>query len=645
MKSLTTSQIMEIAGLKSENSVRSKNGIENYIAGYNHDGPGRPQKLYTPEVLKLFKVDPSLYKNSITEEKVSLKRADYGTPRSIKKDVWDIAVNRAKQVYLSMPTKNLLEACRMTASKAKLENIEIDGEKLYRRLTRRRTKTNEYTSPYYSERWEKLHDAKFRIRNNRFYNHPTTIYNWFAIFESYGLAGKGYGSRRVIVVDDFKRDVWVDDDGSMTMPWGLMFMDALTNMPLMVVPCESITTDIVAAGILMTAFAHGIHDDTIWIFETSRAMKNDNVKGLINSLYSNEQLKRFKSKEYSWVSKMYPGQTGPYINSPAYVAQSKFKSKIERSFRNFKDEFDGVYWPTQYQGGDRKEGVQLTLAGSPLDIKSQEKPGQTEIPYSQRLFPISGYWQRFFNWVFGKYIQTPRVDMFKNFIRQRNSSGNVSIMDVYNFYTSDNDGSFKPDLSNLEKLAMCLFHAQPYRHKFTVKINRIGAVNTTIDKRHLNLIAEQLTEADIDKRVCVIPIPEYQDNFLIIDVTVADKPKFLTIAEDLTAQTVDDIKRMNRRVRLMREKNIERMREDAKSNTIELDDDFSYTAKIPGTESWTKILGAKQSKFIETQDSDAVQSQNIASQDSDAVQTQNISSHEELVILNPKLKDILDNDL
>ena len=602
--------IKDIANLvnRSERTIQLKVGIDRYLDGYRAFGPGRPAAMYKISCLKLFGIDPNEFSlHNPSAANIQDKRADYGKPRGMELTTWQTAVKSAKECFLSMPTKNLLEACRQTASIAQLNGVELDGDYLYRRLTRRRSKTCTYTSPYYSEAWDKIHDAKYRVRQNRFYNHPFVNYNMFSMFRNRGLLGKGYGSKRVIVVDDFKRDVWVDNDGEMSMPWGLIFIDGITNYPLMIIPADTISTDIVAAGILMTTWAHGIHGDTVWVFETARAMKNRNIIGLIESLYTKEQLEAFKHGD-SWVREIFPGQTGPYINSPSNIAQSVFKSRVERSIRNFKDEFDGVYFPTTYQGGDRKEGVQLTLSGSPLDVLREQKPGQeNNTPYSKRLIPISGYWERLYNWIWGKYISVPRDKMFRHFTTTFGTSGKHSIKEIHNFLTSDNDGTFRPDLSNMNRFAMLLFFAQPNRHKFVVKINRIGSYQTTIDNRQLNLVSRSLNEYHVGCKVCTIPIPEHDNHFVIVDVTVPDEPLFIGLAEDYTATTMEDANHYRRDIRQMREANIERMRKDADDHYRELGDDFNYQSSAPNMKGaeWTHELAAKQSKLLRENNGDS----------------------------------------
>jgi len=610
MNGLTTYDIATLVN-RSIRAVQQRKNIDDYLVGYApSSGNGRRAKLFKPTVLQLWGVNPAEYADvDNPDAAISDKRSDAGKSR-VFGELEPFLIKKAKEYYLSMPTKNLSEACRMTANYAKLEGHDIDWEQLHRRLARRKTATCDFSSPYYSENWIKIHDAVYRVRKNRFYNNPFTLYNRFAMFRNAGLLGKGFGSRRVIVVDDFKRDVWVNNDGKMDMPWGLVFIDGITNKPLTIVPCDTITTDIIAAGVLMTAFAHGIHHDTVWVFETSKAMKNKNIIGLIESLYSPEQLAAFQHSEH-WVRKLFDGQTGPYVNSPSQIAQSIFKSRVERSLRNFKDEFDGVYFPTAYQGGGRTEGVELDLSGSPLQYLSEEKPGvELDRPFSHRLIPIRGYWERFYNWTFGKYIHISRVSksgsMFKHFCDVFDFDGSPSIQEVHDYFTSDNDGSFKPDMSNMDRFAMLLFYAQPSRHSYTVKINRIGSYITTINGRQLNLVSHELNESHVGLRVATIPIPgvDNVNQFVVVDVTNKDKPEFLAIARDFTATTLDEAKQMRNEIRTLRESNIKRLRQDGKDHYVEIGDDFNYTPDYPDVEEWTEELAGQSSKLMNKQTDD-----------------------------------------
>jgi len=600
---LTTHDIAKITG-KSLRAVQSHSQIDKYLECYGEkNGPGRPPKMFKPEVLSLWnKYHKQMDTNSTDNAKIE-RRADYGVPRSIDPVLWHTAVRTTKENFLSMPVKNLREACRMTATTAMFNGEKMDPDKLYNRLSRNRTKTSAYRSPFYSENWNMMHDTKFRVRDNALNNHSFTKYNLFAMFRNAGLLGKGYGSRRVIVVDDFKRDVWVEDDGEMVMQWGLLFIDGITNYPLACVPTDTINTDAVAYGILKTAFDNGINEDTVWLFETSRAMNNNNVRSLIKSLYTKEQLEAFRSPNH-WVKKLFPGQSGPYVNSPAQIAQSIFKSKVERSIKNFKDGFDAVYNPTTYQGGDRKEGVQQSLSGSPLDVLARPKPGAgtEQVPYSKRILPAEAFWARFDNWVWGKYIQIPRGDMYKDFIQMFGYPHKPTIEEVHEFFTSQKDGTFKPDMNNLERFAYVFYYAQSYRHQFTVKIKRIGQYSTTINNIDYHLRSRDLNESHVGLKVCTIPIPFNSNEFIVMDVSVPKEPIFICIAHDITVRNMDDARPAQMEAQQMREDNTNRMRKVAEDHYKELGDDFYYESKKPKATDWPEELGAKQSKLISSND-------------------------------------------
>lgn len=614
MHNLLTTQDIANYTNRSVRAIQMNSKVDDYLESFARSkGAGRPAKLYRPEVLELWGLNPNNI--SLPNPKAAYaqdKRADYGVPRGIDPALWIPAVQRTKENFLSMPTKNLREACRMTAVTAMFNGEKIDPDYLYNRLTRNRCKTGVYRSPFYAENWNMLHDTQFRKRDNALNNHPFTRYNMFSMFRNGGLLGKGYGSKRVIVVDDFKRDVWVEDEGEMTMPWGLLFIDGITNYPLTCIPAESINTDTIAAGILMTAFNHGIHEDTVWVFETSRAMNNINIRNLIKSLYTKEQLEAFKSPKH-WVKLLFPGQSGPYVNSPAQIAQSIFKSKVERSIKNFKDEYDGVYNPTTYQGGDRKEGVQLSLSGSPLDVLQRPKPGADleEVPYSKKILPIHAFWQRFGNWVWGKYISTPRTDMYNHFIQTFNYHKKPSISEVHDYFTSDDDGTFRPDMSNLHRFAYVLYYAQSDRHPFTVKVTRIGQYTTTINNVEYHLRCDAMNEFHVGLKVCTIPIPMNPDQFIVMDVTVPDEPVFIGIANDRTVRTFEQAGLYQKEAQQMRQSNTDRMSKDAKSNYRELGDDFLYESKQPKNEDWIQELGAKQSKLLRSDNDTTDEQDNV----------------------------------
>lgn len=625
----TVNQIAEITG-KALSTIRRNKKINEYLDGFGDpDNTGRRARVYKPSVIEIWGKSTEEISNPTPETaNFNKRRADCGVPRGWDDEkLWYRAVKTCKECYLSMPTKNLSEACRMTVNIAKLNGDDLDYDKFKSRMDRNRNKSNKWRSPYFAENWRALHDTVFKYKKNAVDNHPFTAYDMFGMFKKEGLLDKGFGSRRVIVVDDFKRDVWVDDGEEMKMPWGLLFIDGITNYPLMCIPADSINTDTVAAGVLMTAFAHGINEDTIWVFETSRAMNNPNVRNLLKSLYSPEQLEAFKLKSH-WSKQLFPGQTGPYINSPSQIAQSIFKSKVERSIRNFKDEFDGVYFPTSYQGGDRKEGVQLSLSGSPLDILSQSKPGQeTELPHSKKLIPINEFWTRFHNWIWGKYINVPRANMYNGFRHNFGIKNRPSIKEVHDYFTSDSDGSFKPDMNNLERFALVLYYAQSERHRYTVKVDRIGQYSTIIDGRQLNLRCKDMNESHVGLKVCTIPSPFDPDQFVVIEVTNPNSPEFVGIANNRIASTFEQAREFQQEAQQMRESNTARMKADADAHYVTLGDDFEFESTPPVVEQWTNDLAAKQSKLIES---------STKSDDSD----EEIIDVEEYEFTSPKMKEL-----
>lgn len=599
---LTTKDIAEYTN-RSVRAIQMNSRVDQYLDGYKNIGTGRPAKLYKPDVLKLWGLDPKNHSRLNPDEAYSNeRRTDYGAPRGIDEKLWYNAVSVCKECYLSMPKKNLQEACRITVAKAKMNGIDLDFKYFENRMSRNKTKTNDWRSPYFAENWKLIHDTVYRVKDNALNNHPFTSYNLFSMFHNAGLLDKGRGSRRVIVVDDFKRDVWVDDNGNMDMPWGLLFIDGITNYPLMCIPAETIDTDTIAAGVLMTAFSHGINEDTVWVFETSKAMNNPNIRGLIKSLYSPEQLEAFKVKSH-WVHQLFPGQHGPYVNSPAQIAQSIFKSKVERSIRNFKDEFDGVYFPTSYQGGDRKEGVQLTLSGSPLDVLNRPKPGvDNDIPHSKKLIPINDFWSRFHNWIWGKYINVPRKQMYSDFRSTFGINNLPSIKDVHEYFTSDSDGTFKPNTDNIERFAYVLYYAQSKRHPQTVKVNRIHQYQTTIDGRLLRLRCDELDESHVGLKVCTISNPFDENEFLVMEVTNPEKPVFIGLAHNRIAMTMEQARAFQIEAQQMRESDTNRMKADAEAHYRTMGDDFDYESTPPTVEQWTNELGAKQSRLIGSYD-------------------------------------------
>ncbi|MEI6091021.1 MAG: hypothetical protein WCR42_11250, partial [bacterium] len=236
-------------------SVYKKKGLDLYKVEQTIPSPtgkGRPVTLYKIEALSLYNVLPSKYESS-EMQKTRKKRTDEGRPRTISPELWEIGVPLIRNAYINNATGDCRLMCeRVCAHLHDIGHTQADPDKFYKAIMRKETARDMY-GVFHTENWKELH-ARNMHRSNTTLTSATPGYDRFSILMNAGLAGKGFGACRIIVIDDFKRDAWVNLDGTPTMPEGLAFIDGLTGFPLLYEPCTSLTTASVARGILKVAF-------------------------------------------------------------------------------------------------------------------------------------------------------------------------------------------------------------------------------------------------------------------------------------------------------------------------------------------------------------------------------------------------------
>jgi hypothetical protein len=304
----TAAQLADHVGV-TRRAVSGRSGIEDFLIGLENSGNGRPVKLYSADALKLWSVDPKTIKE-IKSKKYRKGRTDKGIARSMSHDTWLVGVKLVKELYLNQAIDNV-QLCCEEAEKRLIDAgySDVSAKQLYARIMRNEPKRNMY-GPFFSDpegNWKSIRNSRLRVNATKL-SAATARYNLFAMLENAGIAGDGFGAGRIIVIDDFKRDSWTLRDGKLHMPGGVGFVDALTRKPLLLLPTESITTNVVAVGILTVVNRYGLLPDTVWVMENSKAMKNINIEQLVRTLYHPQEIADFDRGKHTWIKNLFGGQ-------------------------------------------------------------------------------------------------------------------------------------------------------------------------------------------------------------------------------------------------------------------------------------------------------------------------------------------------
>lgn len=548
---LTAQQIADFVGIDVSN-VRRKRGIDGFMykSVDNGCGAGRHLNLYSFDALTLWGHSTMTTTNITSTSLVKRsERSDKSKPRSISEDTWNIGVQKIKESYINHSQANLKLICELICNDLKIDGYaDADAIKFYKAI-KRSERSRDIKGIFFSDiegNWEDIRLRNMK-RNQSDLSEAVPRYDYFAILESAGLAGDGFGAARIIVIDDFKRDAWIDKDGKAVMTKGLAFIDGLTRYPLLYMPCDEITTEAVARGILLVAFRYGLYNNTVWVIENSSAMKNANVENLIASLYTDEELLNFK--EQKWITQLFGCQPSPIVHNVPHVPRFAGKALIERQFQQVKDEFDAVYFPKQFQGGSRQEAVTLTRAAMPYFNLTNV----TNLPLELQLTKYDDYWYMLWSWLYDSFIDRPRLSVFGKVARRNNFA--PTIREAYNYYNHSHDRKL-PQL-DVERYANIIYFAQPNRtsQKNLITVKNRHRLTCTIDGNNVNIVSDAITSNLISHKVAVMPcnLPGYENQYLVMRADNRNNPEFIGIFKNYVAENLAEAEEYRKEARKIRE--------------------------------------------------------------------------------------------
>ncbi len=512
-RGITAEQIAEQLGI-SVRAVRKKKGIDRFVIGQAAGGIGRNASLYDPGALTLWPAFQAPEK--IDRKSARQGRSDCGLPRKVSEELWEQVVARVKALYLANAQQNLKLACEEAERQLTAEGIEVPLD-VYMRLRRTHTDHDgQYISEYRRENWKLTHQSQWRKKDTALAM-PVLRYDYQSIFESAGWAGEGFGALRVWAIDVRKNDVWTEDfDGTHSMPLGVYIRDGLTGFPLWMEPIRTETQNDLIRAYIACGLAWGTFPDIAVGIDNGRAMIAPRTKGVIAASLPDEAWERAQSRPEIFGAGT---SCSPILQNIPNIPQAVFKAALERSFRQMKDEFDATHHPRHYQGGDRKEAVQLTLSAMPVFPTNMLKAGD--------------YYKGLAAWLWGDYVDRSRPNQYPLF---KERGWDTSIANVHQYYGGlpSRNGQM-PEGTRLAKL---LFHATEKPH--IVKA-QLGYIDVTINGTYARWICKEL-HAYHGRRVAVIPIPGMEDERAVV-MLADDKrdPVFVGFAFNGFVRHVDRI--------------------------------------------------------------------------------------------------------
>lgn len=304
------------------------------------------------------------------------------------------------------------------------------------------------------------------------------------------------------------------------MPSGIYIRDALTGYPLWMEPItgSSESSEELIRAYISCAIAWGTFPDLLVAIDNGRAMVSQRTTGVIAASLPPDAWERAQDYPEIFGRK---GQCSPILQNLPNIPQAAFKAALERSFRLMKDEFDATRFPRHYQGGDRKEAVQLNLSAQPV--------------FPVNMLAAGDYYKGLAAWMWNDYVNRPRprADSLTLF---RERGWDCTIAAAFAYY----GGGPKADgqLPDGERLARLLYFATEKPHVVTAQI---GYVDATIQGRFGHWICGDL-EAYYGRKIAVIPVPGMeQERAVLLLVDDRREPKYIGTAVNGFVRHIDRI--------------------------------------------------------------------------------------------------------
>lgn len=517
---LTLQDLMSITGC-SRQAIAKRRDLDLYTIGTESRG-GRPAKLYAPGVLKLWGIEDAVVERP-EEEQMRKIRADEGLPRKCSLEQWSAIVERVKALYMNNAQPNLKLACEQARRELGAEGIGVSFN-LYAKLwsTRRSRATGEYLSPYRAEKWDIVREKHWK-KLDRAKTLPSLNYDYMGLFESMGIAGEGFGALAFWSLDGHSADAWArKDNGKGAMPNALYIRDALTGYPLWIEEIRTETSNAVIRALIKCAIYWGTGPTAGIAVDggIARAVANMGVIASLLPPSAWELAARFPE--------VYGRSGSPILHNLPNVPTAPVKAALERSFRQYKDEYDATRHARTYQGGNRLEAVQVRVANKPVINAATPT--------------IPEYFEGFREWVYSDYIQRERPAMFP-MMTTRGFPPTIEAVHAYYGGWRAREEHWMPEA---ERIAYLLYHAS--ESKRVVTCRQPGKVECTIDGTWWPVACAELDYTYVGEKIAIIPLPGDKIHCVVLDAANPKRPKYIGIGYNTLVQDVETLRRVKPRV-------------------------------------------------------------------------------------------------
>ena len=537
-QAITMAQIVQAVGM-SRFAIQRRD-ISGFACGQTPTS-GRPQTLYKPAVVG-YLIQRG---NTPPQPTTTPHRSDRGTVRGRNAELVEFIVRRTLQEFLSSGVKDLRSACCRAlhwagelvqagklegAAPTDLERITLSWLYKNHLLRKRKGKDGSLTlGPFHAENWEGQHNALYRRWDTATASATTSYCNW-KIFENDFGAGAGHGFGRWLMLDDRSADVWTRSGDKYTLQYGVYVWCVLTGALMYVEPAETVSAQTYIRAIMATHFLHGLSERTVYFMENSKAAVADRVQHVIAALQTREDQHFFATNK---AHKLLCNGAGAVVRNTPHIPKSFGKAFGERRFGLLKKEYDAAYYPDAFHGGGLWESVQLTRAKMPMLTPSSTAT-------------VDEYFRGVLAFSYSEYLDRERGSL-SEWAEGKGLKPTIRAMRAY--YSPK---QAKPPTE--EQFAQLLFWATNKPNR--IKLKTPGSVQPTIGGRLYNLVHPELYQPGLKgEHLTTIPVPG-RPNHCAIYLYDQLTPRFLCVAEDMTARSAEDANRMRSQARTWREQHI-----------------------------------------------------------------------------------------